>query len=181
MGPWLNLLELAESINVYGFLHCEELQKLVELAANRDVLEIGSFRGLSAWGMGFVAQSLTCVDTFKANSAGQVQQPDFTTLEDFRQAVRRYSHVAVHVMTSEDAAAVIDGDFDMVFIDAMHDYASVRMDIDRWWQRVRPGGVFVMHDYRHGDFPGVEQAADEVFGPAPEGTTLVTLRWIYKL
>lgn len=180
MGPWLNLLELAESINVHGFLHCEELQKLVELAANRDVLEIGSFRGLSAWGMGFVAQSLTCVDTFKANSAGQVQESNFTTLEDFQQSVRRYKHVTVHVMSSEDAVAVVDGDFDMVFIDAMHTYGEVAADIRRWWPRVRPGGVFVMHDYGHWDFPDVERAADEVFGLAPEGTTLVTLRWINK-
>src|SRR6186713_1466154 len=51
-GAAVNMLELAARIGVEGFLHCEELNKLIELAVNRDVLEVGSFRGLSAWGMG---------------------------------------------------------------------------------------------------------------------------------
>lgn len=180
----MNLLELALSIGVEGFLHCEELEKLVELAANRDVLEVGSFRGLSAWGMALVASRLTCVDTFKANSAGQHQMNEFTTLEDFTRATRRYSerHVTAWPMTSEVASktALAGRDFDMIFIDAMHTYEEVRADIHRWWPRVKHGGIFVMHDYGHADFPGVQQAADEAFGPAPNGTTLVTLRWVEK-
>lgn len=177
----MNLLELAESIGVQGFLHCEELQKLVELAANRDVLEIGSFKGLSAWGMAITAKSVTCVDTFRANSAGQVQLPDHTTLIDFVAATKRYSNVGFWAETSEEASR-INGDriYDMIFLDAMHTYEDVKADIARWWPRVREGGIFVMHDYRHWDFPDVERAADEFFGVAPEGSTLITLRWVEK-
>jgi Predicted O-methyltransferase len=179
----MNLLELAESIGVTGFLHCDELQKLVELAANRDVLEVGSYRGLSAWGMSIAAKSVTCVDTFKACTNGQRQEEQYTTLDAFTAAVRRYAanRVRAHLMASEVAAPVIgDQTFDMIFLDAMHTYEDVRADINRWLPKLRAGGVFVLHDYRHADFPGVEKAADEIFGPAPEGTTLVTLRWIQK-
>ena len=62
----------------------------------------------------------------------------------------------------------------------MHDYANVLADIRRWWAKLRVGGLLAMHDYGHPDWPGVSQAADEVFGLAPEGTTLITLRWVVK-
>jgi predicted O-methyltransferase YrrM len=177
----VNLLELATAIGVEGFLHPVELEKLVELAAGRDVLEVGSYRGLSAWGMAITARSLTCVDTFKACSNGQRQENEFTTLEAFTRATRRYSpsHIYVLPVASQVAAQVSDiGTFDMIFLDAMHTYEDVRDDIYRWRPRLRPGGVFVMHDYGHDDFPGVKQAADEIFGPPDPDTTLVTLRWV---
>lgn len=176
----VNLLELAESIGVTGFLHCDELQKLVELAAGKDVLEVGSFKGLSAWGMAFVAKSLTCCDSFAAATDGQRQTGETTTLGDFLRATDRYSNVKHYQLFSEDAARVIEGDFDFIFVDATHTYHEVKADIERWWPRVRSGGVMALHDVGHRDFPGVQQAVDEVFGPAPEGTTVVTLRWVTK-
>lgn len=178
----MNLLELAASIGVEGFLHCAELEKLVELAANRDVLEVGSYRGLSAWGMAITAKSLTCVDTFKACSNGQRQEQEFTTLEPFTLATKRYSNVRVMPTSSEVAAQALDNLFlfDLIFLDAMHDYESVREDILRWLPHLKPGGIFVLHDYEHQDFPGVAKAAREVFGPQALGTTCVTLWWIVK-
>lgn len=178
----MNLLARAAKIGVEGFLHCAELERLADLACGRDVLEVGSFRGLSAWGMAASARSLVCVDTFSANSAGQDQQATLTTLDDFRRSVARYSNVDVYVGTSEAAADSWPGEreYDLVFLDAMHTYPDVKADSLRWWPRLRAGGVFAFHDYGHGDFPGVLQAVDEMFGPAPEGTVLVTLRWIEK-
>ncbi len=175
-------MEIGEKIGVTGFLHCEELQKLIELAANRDVLEVGSYRGLSAWGMAMTAKSLMCVDTFRACTNGQRQENELTTLFAFMDATSRYKNVANFVGTSEVAATEkwVADEYDMIFIDAMHTYEDVKADINRWWPRVRSGGVLVGHDYRHHDFPGVEKAFDEIFGPAPEGTTLITLRWITK-
>jgi len=179
----VNLLELARSIGVEGFLEVDELEKLVELAAGRWVLEVGSYRGLSAWGMAISAKHVTCIDTFKACSNGQRQENGFTTLEPFLDATRRFRNVSPITTSSEVAepSFIDDGEcFDMIFPDAMHTYEDVKADINRWWPHLKPGGVFVMHDYRHWDFPGVEQAADEIFGPAPEGTTIGTLRWIEK-
>lgn len=178
----MNLLELATSIGVNGFLHSSELSQLVLLAANREVLELGSFEGLSAWGMAVSAKHITCVDTFRANSAGQQQMPQLTTLDAFKKATARFNNVAHFVGTSEEASRsnVISPNFDMIFIDATHTHPEVRDDTQRWWPKLRPGGVMVWHDYGHGDFPGVKQAIDEIFGPAPEGTTCVTLRWVVK-
>lgn len=51
---------------------------------------------------------------------------------------------------------------DVVFIDALHDYASVKQDIDLWWPLVREGGYLVIHDYNH-KWPGVMRAIAEAF------------------
>lgn len=177
----MTLLEQAAAAGVSGFLHPAELQKLYELAVEKDVLEIGAFMGLSAWGMAQTAKRVVSVDTFKANTAGQAQQEEFTTLEDYKRAVSGFDNVSYCIGKSEDATDAVYGDFDFIFLDAMHTYEDVKADIARWWPRVRPGGVMAFHDYSHGDFPGVKQAVDEAFGLPEPGTVLVTLRWIQKI
>ncbi len=176
----MNLLELAKSIGVEGFLHCSELAMLVELACNRDVVEIGSFRGLSAWGMALTAKTLTAVDTFSACTNGQDQRENRTTYRDFLRATARYSaaHLLHYVGTSRQASIDIEGQYDLIFCDAAHDYASVKQDIELWEPKLRSGGIWAFHDYGSTDYVGVKQAVDEKFGPAPEGSVCVTLRTV---
>ena len=76
---------------------------------------------------------------------------------------------AVWRMTSTEAAARVDpGSLDFVYLDARHDYGSVSEDLERWFDRIRPGGVFTGHDYFDGLVPeglfGVRSAVDEFFG-----------------
>lgn len=47
------------------------------------------------------------------------------------------------------AQQVEDGSLDWVFIDANHSYRSVLEDMDAWFPKLRPGGVFAGHDYGH--------------------------------
>lgn len=175
----MNLLEIGKQIGIEGFLHPDEGHKLVELAAGRDVLEVGAFMGLSAWLMGISAKSVFSVDTFRANTAGQFQLDKITTLDAYRFSISRYRHIGHFVGTSTEADKQYNGDgFDMIFLDAMHDYENVKADIARWWDKLRPGGTWAMHDYGHGHFAGVKQAADERFGPI---TNIVgTLAWLTK-
>lgn len=176
----MNLLEKATAAGVQGFLHCNELDKLAELATGRDVLEIGAFCGLSAWGMAQTAKSVLSIDTFRANTAGQQQMGELTTLDAYKKAVEGFPNVRWFVGTSAEGTVAIPDTFDMIFLDAMHTYEDVKADIARWWPRVREGGLMAFHDYGHNDFEGVKRAVDEVFGPADEGTVMVTLRWIFK-
>lgn len=68
--------------------------------------------------------------------------------------------------TSEQAAKLTfqdhDETFDVVFIDALHDYDSVMQDISLWWPKVREGGFICGHDYQH-KFPGVMRAVADHF------------------
>lgn len=66
---------------------------------------------------------------------------------------------------------------DVVFIDALHDYESVKQDIALWWPLVREGGYLCGHDYQH-RFPGVMRAVAEAFplfkvGLAPDSMWFV--------
>lgn len=66
---------------------------------------------------------------------------------------------------------------DVVFIDALHDYESVKQDIALWWQLVREGGYLVLHDYNH-KWPGVMRAVAEAFplfkvGLAPDSVAFI--------
>lgn len=176
----MNWLDRATAAGVQGFLHCDELERLVELATDRDVLEIGAYKGLSAWGMAHTAKYVVSVDTFCATDNGQDQREQFTTLAEYDRVTAGFKNVARVPVSSEKAIELIPGMFGLIFIDAMHRYEDVLADIQRWWPRVLAGGVMCGHDYGHGDFPGVKQAFDEVFGPAEPDDVTVTLRVVRK-
>lgn len=181
-------LAAANAEGVTGFMHPSELAKLVELAEGRDVLEIGSYRGLSAWCMAHSARHISCLDTFRAWTNGQTQNTEeegFTTLDAFLDAMKDFTNVSHAVGTSMQGLHIFELAYDMIFLDANHEYDEVRKDIGKWWPRVKPGGVMALHDYGHWDYPGVKRAADEVFGDLGEyapGTQdwVVTLRWVFK-
>lgn len=185
----MNTLERASAIGIDGFLHCEELEKLIDLACGKNVLEVGSFKGLSAWGMAGTARSLWCIDTFRANSAGQQQMGQLTTFDDFLRAIQRYKNVQYFVGTSTEAhqhtqsgndqnGTFENGQFEFIFLDAMHTYEDVKRDIEQWWPRLKSGGIMAFHDYGHDHFPGVKQAVDERFGPLKN--VICTLGWLIK-
>lgn len=78
----------------------------------------------------------------------------------------------VRVVAAEStagAAAFADGTLDFAFVDAAHDYHSVRCDLQAWWPKVKPGGLLAGHDYRDPGSPGVAKAVDEFFGVEPGG------------
>ena len=61
-----------------------------------------------------------------------------------------------------EAASIIEGLVDFVFIDAGHDYESVCRDIEAWKDKVKPGGWILGHDYDERHF-GLRKAVDEYF------------------
>lgn len=186
----MNWNQLAALAGAIGHLQEPEIPKLIELVAGKDVLEVGSFKGLSAFFMAIVAKSVSCVDTFAADGSGKNQTHELTTFKDFRAATSRFNNVSWFIGTSKQAAISPDGPpglFDVVFIDAMHTYEACKQDIELWWPRLKPGGVMAFHDYGHllnrdgsvkAGFPGVTQAVDEKVGK-PQGI-VCSLAWVTK-
>jgi predicted O-methyltransferase YrrM len=85
-------------------------------------------------------------------------------------------------MTSEEAAnhwRHKDSQFDLVFIDALHDYESVMKDISLWWPKVRKGGVLAGHDFNH-KWPGVERAVADHFNLMGVGVGFDSVWFVIK-
>lgn len=72
---------------------------------------------------------------------------------------------------------------DLIFLDGPHDYENVKLDIQSWLPKVKPGGWIGGHDYdEKGDsWPGVKQATHEAFGDrshaARDGSTV----WMHQV
>lgn len=80
--------------------------------------------------------------------------------------------------TSEEAAGR-GGEYDLVFIDALHDHESVKRDIELWWPKVRTGGVLAGHDYNH-KWPGVERAVSDSFSLMEVGVATDSVWFVVK-
>jgi tetratricopeptide (TPR) repeat protein len=92
---------------------------------------------------------------------------DINLTEFYKNAANVLDRVPIEAyqLDSVDAANAIQRQFDVVFIDALHDYANVKRDITAWRGKVRPGGLLCGHDYMHaGEHEGVGRAVDEIFG-----------------
>lgn len=174
---------------VAGWLTCEAdisaLKSIASVVADRRkgpgdivVAEIGSWGGGSALaiheGLGQRSHEIHCIDTWDGGIQADLRKqielwggPD-VLFDVFRKNMGSLIHDKVvfpHRMTSLEAAEHLDFPFDMVFVDAGHDYESCYEDIMAWLPRVRDGGILCGHDYCE-DFPGVVRAVNEVFGRA---------------
>jgi predicted O-methyltransferase YrrM len=67
----------------------------------------------------------------------------------------------LRMTTSEAAKLFEDGYFDLVFIDADHSYEGVKEDIEKWYYKVKNGGLVAGHDL---SWTGVQKAISETLG-----------------
>ncbi len=122
----------------------------------------------------FPHASLYLIDPWELNPQYlQSGTPISRKLKHYRKA---YEHVeqllgddpqvTILRMRSLEALAHTPDDFDLVFIDANHEYLEVKQDILAWLPKVRDGGILAGHDYEPNIpmFCGVKRAVDEIFG-----------------
>jgi len=78
----------------------------------------------------------------------------------FNEAVKGFPAVKVLKKVSWEAAnSVLDCTLDFIFIDADHEYGSVKKDIAAWTPKLKDGGMISGHDTH---FPSVVKAIDEL-------------------
>ena len=71
---------------------------------------------------------------------------------------------AVKAFSVDAAASYPDGHFDWIFIDTVHTRDAVAADLQAWWPKLRPGGLFSGDDY--GDAYHTEWLSAERYGQA---------------
>lgn len=87
-----------------------------------------------------------------------------TAIENYNLIVNKYkNNKKINIIknyTVESAKMFDDEYFDLVFIDAGHDYASVYNDIKYWYPKVKKGGIICGDDWHT---PSVEKAVLDFF------------------
>jgi predicted O-methyltransferase YrrM len=144
-------------------------------------VEVGAWVGRSTAYLASVispAIKLYVVDTWQG-SFGQdpqsekayrslLQKNEGDVFRVFLENMTRWGYI--HAMTplrmrSLQAARLFrDDSLTFCFVDAGHDYASVKQDLTAWFPKLRPGGVIGGDDYGV-DWPGVDRAVNEFFAP----------------
>ncbi|HVA31712.1 MAG TPA: class I SAM-dependent methyltransferase [Gaiellaceae bacterium] len=152
---------IGRALKIEGFTKQSELELLQRLAASMPedavVIEVGSFRGRStvaiAEGLAQLERPrLVAVDTF----AGDPGWENIAKVDDARRLFdRNTAGIAfLEVIQEESVRAsghIADSSVDWVFIDALHDYRSVRDDIRAWAPKLKPDALMSGHDYGRAD------------------------------
>lgn len=175
---------LAEVSAIDSLIHASEVLALYRLCRmlpdNAKILEIGSFNGSSAMVMGRAIQgrdsAIFCIDPWY-DYLGQEDFVDFDRerIADGSKIMQEFVKNTAFLGTqlkmlrgfSTDFATMLAGqDFDLIFIDGAHDYASVRADIMIGLSALKPGGLLTGHDF-HNCGHGVRQAVNVMLGLSP--------------
>ncbi|MHA2313468.1 MAG: class I SAM-dependent methyltransferase [Candidatus Thorarchaeota archaeon] len=102
--------------------------------------------------------------------------------DDVAWAIKGYPCANYMILTSKMAHEFVeDRSLDLIFIDALHDYESVRDDIGYWLPKVKHGGIMCGHDYENKRFPGVSQAVHEVFDEVLSAPVKACKVWIARV
>lgn len=142
-------------------------------------VEVGAHRGKSAAFMGVeIINSeknihLTCIDYWT----------DDNVYKDFIQSTEQVgSVVSYHKMLSWEGAKLFeDESIDFCFIDAGHDYFSIKKDILAWLPKVKIGGIIAGHDYNPEegkDYNYVSAVINKVIGKS--NLDFLKNVWIYE-
>lgn len=125
-----------------------------EIGQNIKICEIGSFAGDSSE---IFALNLFdfCSDIKKYNMDDVEKQ--------FDEVLNTYHNIKKIKYKSEEACKLFsDNYFDVIYIDAIHQYDPVKLDIINWLPKIKKYGFIAGHDYDNKFFPGVKQAIDEL-------------------
>ena len=140
-------------------------------------VEIGSWKGRSACFLGVeIVNSgknikFDCVDLWSVTEEEIIGggldinlAKDDNLYKTFIKNIEPLKNIINPIRQSSINASKIykDNSLDFVFIDAGHDYKSIKEDIEHWFVKVRYGGIIAGHDYSWG--PDVQRAVDEFFG-----------------
>jgi hypothetical protein len=109
---------------------------------------------------------LYCIDTWEGSQehvdcdaviSGSLYDEFLANIAPVREHIR-----PIRATSLQAARLFEDKSLDFVFIDAAHDFESVRADIQAWRPKVKPGGVLAGHDYL-ACWPGVILAVEQAF------------------
>jgi predicted O-methyltransferase YrrM len=135
------------------------------------IVEIGSWKGRStvwlAYGARAAGARVHAVDPHKDSR----EDPGAKTLTEFKANLIRAGidqTVDALVMTSAEAAAVLPGPVELLFVDGDHSFQGARSDANIWLPRVITGGVVMFHDVATSGYSGPRRVFQQSICRSPE-------------
>ena len=154
------------ALKIPGWMTENELSYLAQAAGkSKRILEIGSWMGRSTLALAENTTGIVyALDTWGGDEMTkhllEGREPDWL-FQQFKTNTCHCRNIIPIQNSSLAAAKEFQGPgFDMIFIDAAHDYESVKQDIIAWAPWLLPNGIFCGHDFS-GAWPGVMQAVRE--------------------
>jgi len=156
------------------------------------VVEVGSWKGLSAYTMCNILKAnkhtdanVICIDTWlgapefwtwgnndkdRGVSLNKISgYPSvFYTFTKNMKASGHSDMIAPLPLPSTEAIHVLKHyniQPDIIYIDASHEYESVKKDMELYWDTLKPGGMMFGDDFMKGTWDGVVQAVTEFHRP----------------
>lgn len=117
---------------------------------NGNILEIGSFEGLS---LSYIK------DTIISNN-NKIYSVEINCRKKLIENSKAWGINLICKSSKEASLEFPDNFFDLIYIDASHAYVSISQDIEIWIGKLKTKGILAGHDY---DLSGVKQAVDERF------------------
>lgn len=164
-------IDVSRAMTVPGWMGDTELEWLAEQASRcKTIVEVGCWMGRSTVAMAENMPKdakLYAVDHWKGSEELQEELRDKPSDWLWLEFNRNVCGLAVFPYCGESATAAkffteeYAVKFDMIFIDASHDYLNVCRDILAWKPLLSPSGILSGHDYRP-SYPGVIQAVNEL-------------------
>jgi predicted O-methyltransferase YrrM len=162
-------LNIEKALAIPGFMHPIELEYLASIAEKAtDIVEIGSWCGRSARAFADnTPGKVWAVDTWADNAYGSAPAEITCKPGWLMDGFARYHSDTIGSKVIRVRASSLEGSrildykrFDVIFIDAGHNYEDVRTDLLAWIPLLKDDGILCGHDYA--DYhPGVMKAVDE--------------------
>lgn len=100
-----------------------------------------------------------CVDTWEPYRYGGVtQERQDLYLDEVKKVLQPYNHIIMKTTSMEAVKQIQDNELDFVYIDALHDFDNVMLDIIHWSRKVKPGGIVSGHDFGFNPSLGIVKA-----------------------
>jgi len=162
-------IQRSESIN--GLTSLQEKETMWDLAMkfipeNGLAIEVGTWTGGSAVIIGEVCRKknarLICIDAFSADmhSAANGVAPSA-----FQSVVENCEGLPIDYMAGDSVYFkdyLKHGIADFIFVDGDHHYPRVKEDIEGYWNMLKKGGCYLLHDVMNPC--DVKEVADNFFG-----------------
>ena len=115
----------------------ETYRELVLPIKNGEIIEIGSYEGLSLYHI---------KDICKENNTILISV-DFMKWEKLVKNTQEWGIEFINLPSIDAAELFSDGHFDLVFLDATHRSSAVAKDIKAWMPKIKKDGILAGHDF----------------------------------